>query len=59
MAQQSEQTDTASQYPSEFLSGKRKAAEHFYRQSLPELRALAEDVKAGKGTLMAMSSEEF
>jgi alkylation response protein AidB-like acyl-CoA dehydrogenase len=59
MAQQSEQTDTASQYPSEFLSGKRKAAEHFYRQSLPELRALAEDVTAGKGTLMAMSSEEF
>jgi alkylation response protein AidB-like acyl-CoA dehydrogenase len=59
MAQQSEQKDTESQYPSEFLSGKRKAAEHFYRQSLPELRALAEDVKAGKGTLMAMSSEEF
>ena len=59
MAQQSEQTDTANQYPSEFLSGKRKAAEHFYRQSLPEIRALAEDVKAGKGTLMAMSAEEF
>jgi len=59
MAQQAQNEKTVAQYPAEFLSGKRKAADHFYRQSLPEIRALSEDVKAGKETLMALSNAEF
>lgn len=59
MAQLSLQEDIIGKYAPEFLSGKQKAAEHFFRMHLPEQAALLADVTSGKETLMAITAEEF
>ncbi|WP_250658442.1 acyl-CoA dehydrogenase family protein [Alkalimarinus coralli] len=59
MANQTESSSTTSRFRETFLSGKRKTADHFYRLFYPEMIALAEDVKAGKESLMTFSQEEF
>ena len=59
MAEQAGHEKTRSAYSEEFLSGKRKAAEHFYRLYLPEIDALAREVEAGKESIMAFAVGEF
>ena len=59
MAEQATDEGTASRYSAEYLSGKAKAADHFFRLYLPEMDALAADVEAGKATLMDFAEAEF
>ena len=59
MAQLSENGSVKGKYAPDFLSGKRKAAEHFFRMHKPEQAALLADVLAGKDSLMAITAEEF
>lgn len=59
MAEQARDEGTASRYSAEYLSGKAKAADHFFRLYLPEMDALAADVEAGKATLMGFAEAEF
>ncbi|WP_197479574.1 acyl-CoA dehydrogenase C-terminal domain-containing protein, partial [Oleiphilus sp. HI0132] len=59
MAAQTQQAETAKQYPAAFLEGKRKAAEHFFRLYAPEMEALLSDIKSGKSSIMDFSVEEF
>ena len=59
MAYQTQDEETRTRYPETFLSGKRKAADHFYRLFLPEINSLLADVTSGKETLMAFQLTEF
>ncbi len=59
MADLAERDEVKARYSADFLSGKKKAASHFYRLALPEAKALAEEVKSGKETLMGFSEAEF
>lgn len=59
MAKQTEDEGTQGRYSNDFLEGKVKAADHFYRIYLPEMDALAADIAAGKGTLMDISEAQF
>ena len=59
MAKQTEDDVTKGRYSDDFLQGKVKAAEHFYRIYLPEMDALASDIAAGKGTLMDIAEGQF
>jgi acetyl-CoA dehydrogenase-like protein/acyl-CoA dehydrogenase-like protein len=59
MSAQAKADATRQSYSAEFLDGKGKAAEHFFRMYLPEMTSLAEDVKAGKATLMDFAQAEF
>lgn len=59
MAQTSQQADVISKYRPEFLAGKQKAADHFFRLFQAEMSALAADVQAGKASLMAFAEAEF
>jgi alkylation response protein AidB-like acyl-CoA dehydrogenase len=59
IAEQSGRPDTQTHYRSEFLSGKKKAADHFFRLYSPETDQLAADIQAGKDTLMTFAPEEF
>lgn len=59
MAAQSEAEETVGSYSEAFLSSKRKTADHYFRLFQPEMTALAEEVKSGKETLMALTEEEF
>jgi len=51
--------DVKGRYSDDFLAGKAKAAAHFYRMYLPEIKSLAEDVKAGKESLMDFTAEQI
>ncbi len=59
MAQTSRQANVIGKYRPEFLTGKQKAADHFYRLFQAEMSTLAADVQAGKESLMALSEAEF
>lgn len=59
MAAQAKNETTKGKYSAEFLAGKEKAADHFYRLYLPEMEALASDIAAGKSTLMDVAEAEF
>jgi hypothetical protein len=59
MAKQATDEGTKSRYSEGYLSGKLKAAEHFYRLYLPEMDALAADIEAGKASLMDFAEAEF
>ena len=59
MAAQSEEATTIENYSEAFLSSKRKTADHYFRLYQPEMIALAEEVKSGKETIMALSADEF
>ncbi len=59
MAAQSEAAGTVENYSEAFLSSKRKTADHYFRLFQPEIVALAEEVKSGKDTLMALTADEF
>lgn len=59
MAQISKKESLAQHYSASFLSGKQKAAEHFFRLYKGEHSALLDDVMAGKETLMDMAEAEF
>ncbi len=59
MAAQSETKETSEKYDNAFLSGKQKTADHFFRLFQPEMDALAQDVTAGKATLLAFHEDEF
>ncbi|KZZ61129.1 acyl-CoA dehydrogenase [Oleiphilus sp. HI0125] len=59
MAKQTQDNGTKSRFSEDFLEGKVKAANHFYRLYLPEMDQLAADVEAGKATLMDLAEAEF
>ncbi|KZY70724.1 hypothetical protein A3738_24385 [Oleiphilus sp. HI0066] len=59
MAKQTQDDGTKSRFSEDFLEGKVKAANHFYRLYLPEMDQLAADVEAGKATLMDLAEAEF
>lgn len=59
MATVSESNSAKSTYDKSFLTGKQKAADHFYRLYGPEMTALLAEVNSGKETLMAFSEDEF
>lgn len=59
MADTAEREDVKLRYSAEFIDSKTKSAAHFYRLFTPEIKALLEEVKAGKETLMAFAEEEF
>lgn len=59
MSDQAEQSDTQASYNADFLSGKQKAADHFFRLYPSEVEQLASDIQAGKETLMAFDVAEF
>lgn len=59
MAQLAQSDKVAGKYAPEFLAGKQKAAEHFFRIHMAEQTALLADVCAGKDSLMALAENEF
>ncbi|WP_197466127.1 acyl-CoA dehydrogenase, partial [Oleiphilus sp. HI0080] len=59
MAEQADDEGTKGRYSADYLSGKKKAADHFFRLYLPEMDALAADIEAGKATLMDFAEAEF
>lgn len=59
MAQLAQSDKVAGKYAPEFLGGKQKAAEHFFRIHMAEQTALLADVCAGKDSLMALAENEF
>jgi alkylation response protein AidB-like acyl-CoA dehydrogenase len=59
MAAQTEVAETTERYSSEFLAGKRKAADHFFRLFTHEVQALEQELSAGKATIMAFADGEF
>lgn len=59
MSALTEEAQVTDNYSADFLSGKRKAADHFFRMHKGEQEALLSDVMEGKETLMALSAEEF
>lgn len=59
MAAQTTNETTKAAYSEDFLNGKYKAANHFYRLYRAEIEALAEEISQGKESLMAFTSEEF
>jgi hypothetical protein len=59
MADQADHADTKARYASEFLSGKKKAAVHYFRLFKPEMEALAKDISAGKESIMSLAISEF
>ncbi|GAA5317294.1 MAG: acyl-CoA dehydrogenase C-terminal domain-containing protein [Candidatus Pelagadaptatus aseana] len=59
MAEAATSESVAGSYSQEFLSGKVKAADHYFRLFTPEIQALHAEVCAGKSTLMAFAEAEF
>lgn len=59
MAEVSESETAKENYADSFLSGKQKAADHFFRLYAPEMTALLAEVSSGKETLMAFAEDEF
>ena len=59
MAAVSESETVKVNYTAHFLSGKQKAANHFFRLYAPEMSALLAEVNSGKDTLMAFVEDEF
>ena len=59
MSSVSESETAKANYADSFLTGKQKAAEHFFRLFTPEMTALLAEVSSGKETLMAFSDDEF
>lgn len=59
MAAKASDEGVAASYDSDFLTGKQKAADHFFRTYAPELTALLNDVQAGKESLMQFNTAEF
>lgn len=59
MAQASLSESAKAQYSASFLSGKQKAADHFFRLYSPEMTALSLEIQSGKATLMAFMEDEF
>lgn len=59
MAATAEKEETKSKYSPDFLTGKTKSANHFYRTFAPEIKALNEEVTSGKSTIMAFAEAEF
>lgn len=59
MAAQTKAEQTVGRYREEFLAGKRKAADHFFRLYMPEMSALAADIEAGKASIMDFAEAEF
>lgn len=59
MAQQAQDASTKARYSDDFLIGKIKAAEHFFRLYLPEMDMLAADVSAGKASIMDVTEAQF
>lgn len=59
MAQLSHDERVSERFSGDFLAGKRKAAEHFFRVYKGEQLALLDDVVAGKDTLMDIAENEF
>lgn len=59
MAAKASEESVAAQYDSDFLTGKQKAADHFFRSYAPELSSLLNDIQAGKETLMQFNTAEF
>ncbi len=59
MASQTQADETKGRYSEEFLEGKRKAANHFFRIAQAEAPALLADIQAGKASLMDFAEGEF
>ena len=59
MAAQASQEETQRHYSAEFLEGKNKAAEHYFRLYAPEMVSLLKDLESGKRSIMNFSTEEF
>jgi len=59
MATQTDQEETKHHYSKDFLEGKRKAADHYFRVYLPEIQALLSDVESGKDSVMNFENQQF
>jgi len=59
MAHAAEKESVIEKYHQDFIHSKAKSANHFYRLYLPEIKALKQEVTAGKDTIMAFSPNEF
>jgi alkylation response protein AidB-like acyl-CoA dehydrogenase len=59
MAAVSESDSAKSTYAESFLTGKQKAADHFFRLYGPEMTALLTEVNSGKESIMAFAIDEF
>ena len=59
MANLASESAIQARYSGDFLTGKTKAAEHFFRLHMPDQKALLEDITAGKDSIMALAANEF